>query len=66
MTIKKFDGIGGPFKWWWCSLCSAHFEPNTDCDLCMNGEWRNVWATKIEQLFFKLFPDVWKKWANRS
>jgi len=47
------------------SICSRHAIHDPDCDLCTTGHWHRDVSTSLSQRVFKLFPDLWRKWANR-
>lgn len=38
------------YLWWkeiWISICSMHFTPDEDCNLCQKGKYYNDWKVKL-------------------
>jgi Cys-tRNA synthase (O-phospho-L-seryl-tRNA:Cys-tRNA synthase) len=56
----------GKFLWKqeWYSICSAHRDHNSECDMCTTGRWNNVLITRISSFVYKHFPKFWRWWVN--
>jgi hypothetical protein len=54
-----------PFAQTWFSICSKHQYGAIGCDLCETGQWVNDIKHRIGSWVFKLFPSLWRWWANR-
>lgn len=50
----------------WYSICSRHREYDEGCNLCNAGSWVSVYGNVIEGWFYKMFPELWKRWMNRK
>ena len=37
-----------------------------NCKLCQTGTWINVYRAWFEKLFYRLAPELWRMWNNRS
>lgn len=62
-------GITKGHLWWkyyFFTICSRHQHsmPNSNCQLCEIGEWRNAWKNSISRKFYKFFPKTWKFVVN--
>lgn len=49
----------------WFSICSRHAIYDENCKMCNTGSWNNAIKHKISSLIYKLFPSLWRWWANR-
>ncbi len=49
----------------WFSICSRHAVYDENCKMCNTGSWKNAIKYKISLLIYKLFPSLWRWWANR-
>lgn len=47
------------------SICSMHRESRSDCDLCQEGTWTNVWTRRVGHLVHDHCYRLWYWWVNR-
>lgn len=55
----------GPFRQDWYSVCSMCYYHNEDCPRCRVGRWHNRLTRKFGSMVYRLWPDLWRWWANR-
>lgn len=53
------------FRQRWFSICSTHHHIKPDCGRCRCGHWVNMAKHHVGHVFYKLFPGLWRWWANR-
>jgi hypothetical protein len=63
-TLKKHRRIW-PFRQQWFSLCSTHYNGKIGCNRCHAGQWLNTTGHFFGHWIYKLFPRLWRWWANR-
>jgi len=65
---KHYSGIYKgvwPFRYRFISICSRHYTPSPDCDMCATGRWSNTLKSAISSMIYKRFPTFWRYWVNR-
>ena len=60
MDYSKSPGDG----YTWMSVCSAHFETNPDCNMCMAGHWSNDEERAADHKLYEEDYDAWYKKHN--
>lgn len=48
----------------WISLCSKHQEYKMECELCNSGSYVNVWKLRLDNIIYKVLPNLWIKVKN--
>ena len=59
IRLFKFFGL---FQFY--SICGVHKHHLSQCENCKAGKWRFLPVLKLRQLFYKFFPNTWRKIRN--